>query len=303
MAGTCEEIGVGDEMMYSQEMRDSIQANDPFSSGDKDNEETLDRLNSSDPASYHNQPHEHSRGTKQMNTENLDMKKKEGRPQLFFVVQQKALTSGLIKGEKVPFLWKPSPVLATLMGPFQDVESAAQQAVGSSRHVIQNGSKEERLASIEFIVVGPFESKRECQETLLPHCYDIGLTEKDKSAMRSGKLSGKEFERLKAKYTKPNMRILTKVSTRYYNTETYEPQVSHQSMGGLAPNDFKSRFPGGEIPYKAIQEAMTGKAADALLKDMQSRGELPSSVTGDEVRAALPDIMQALQNAESMDES
>jgi hypothetical protein len=209
-------------------------------------------------------------------------------------------------GKTIPLLWKPVPHLHTLdKQGFLTVLQAVKAAKDKARIIIRSGTMEERTLSVQYAVVGPYPNCKEAARTLACHVANSRMpSAAERAAFDSPSTTNAQRHRIMAKYTPPSMRIQAYVSTRYYNENTLEPQVSFSAFGGggvsgappaYGPQGFASRFPGGIVPHGQIQETLGSvQAANALAAQMREEGYIDSSVTGQHLQKVLPDVMRVI---------
>lgn len=266
-----------------KELSQAVEDNDPFSPTPYDDEEEA-RLNADD---YHSRPRISSVG-REPNLE-VSIEYKEPEPEKYYVYAnwcEEGILAERSNGEtrRAPMWWKPVPRLNTTVGPFESKESAVDAAFSMAKSVIKNGTRDERRRSMEYVVSGPWTmSKVRFMDLLVKHCKTPQIDPRDKARLRSGTLGDTDYKKLMLRYRRPNLFIVARVSTRVYNKDTLEPQVSYQSLGGLASNSFAERFPGGVVPYKAIMDSMTGPTGQAMIQELKEAG---FKVSGDEMEAA-----------------
>ena len=279
-----------------KELSQAVEDNDPFSPTPYDDEEEA-RLNADD---YHSRPRIPS-VDREPNME-VVVKYEEPEPEKYYVYANWCEEAVVSKGsnggtQRAAMLWKPMPRLNTTTGPYESKESAVDAAFSMAKSLIKNGTRDERRRSMEYIVSGPWKlSKVQFMDLLVKHCKTPQIDPRDKSKLRSGDLSDTGYKKLMLKYRRPNLFIVARVSTRVYNKDTLEPQVSYQSLGGLASNSFAERFPGGVVPYQAIMDSMTGPSGQAMIQELKEAG---FKVTGSEMEAAKEHMHKLLKENEA----
>lgn len=273
----------------SESLANTAIANDPFK---QDNQEMLEGSSSAeDSASYHLRPREGVASAIKPHNPAIEEKDDEEKEKVYVCVHMKTGSDFVTKsGKRYLQLWRPVPMLRTLKY-FPTMSGAETYAVREAKEIICKGSREERMKSIQFAVCGPFNSHAEGHAVMAQHVrWDNRPSLSNPQKMSSPKEMGK-----KAIKERPPLPMKTQVivSTRAYNEETFEPQVSYVAKGGLESNDFASRFPGGKIPFDAIMDSMTSGAGAMAKRLHEENGE---SFTPAQIEAAAGDMVKLLND-------